>query len=204
MQQRDLTAETAATYSPVGSASIPIFSFSSLFHDITGPLTIGYSSEGLMAVSFGQAGAFLDRWLDRFAGRMVKVLPEEPEGTIYRDQLLEYLDGHRRSFSFKLDLSLITTPFQRSVLAETAAIPFGHVRTYGEIAADIDKRGASRAVGNALGHNPLAIVIPCHRVVGSGNRLGGFLHGSRGGRDIKRRLLCHEGHAELMRLSVRG
>ncbi len=196
MQQHDMTAETTATYSPVGSASMPIFSFSSVSHSITGPLTIGYGSRGLMAVSFGQASHFSGRWLDRFADRMVEVSSEEPEGTIYWDQLLEYLEGHRRSFSFKIDDSLITTPFQRSVLGETAAIPFGDVRTYKEIAVALDMPGAARAVGNALGRNPLAIVIPCHRVVGSGNRLGGFLRGSRGGREIKRRLLCHEGHAE--------
>jgi methylated-DNA-[protein]-cysteine S-methyltransferase len=81
------------------------------------------------------------------------------------------------------------TPFERSVWRQIARIPFGRVRTYGEIARSLGRPGAARAVGQATGRNPVAILIPCHRVVGHGGRLTGF----GGGLGVKRWLLEHEG-----------
>ena len=106
---------------------------------------------------------------------------------------MEYLEGKRRAFTLPVDLSLITRPFQRSVLMETSSIPYGQVKTYRDIARAIGKPGAARAVGNALGRNPIAIVIPCHRVISSGGGLGGFMRNAIGGEELKRRLLELEG-----------
>jgi len=125
-----------------------------------------------------------------------QVTPGNSSGEAYKEQLLEYLGGQRESFDFPIDLSLLKTPFQRSVLDATRALPFGRVKSYKEIAIAIGKPGASRAVGNALGSNPIPIVIPCHRVVASGNRLGGFMRNAKGGREIKRRLLALEGRQD--------
>ena len=81
------------------------------------------------------------------------------------------------------------TEFQHRVLDAASEIPFGRVESYGDIARRIQRPGASRAVGNALGRNPLPIVVPCHRVVTSGGQLGGYT----GGLDIKRALMHIEG-----------
>ena len=95
-----------------------------------------------------------------------------------------YFDGARIDFSDKLDLSA-TTPFQRQVWQITRRIPYGDTRSYKWLAEQLEKSGASRAVGQALGRNPLPIIVPCHRVVNTDGRLGGF----GGGLEMKRRLL---------------
>ena len=108
------------------------------------------------------------------------------EGTAYAPQLLEtairqiseYLEGKRRDFDLPIDWSMMT-PFQEQVLRVTASIPYGAVSTYGEIAQKVGKPSASRAVGSAEGANPVPLVIPCHRVIGSGGKLHGY--GGRGG-----------------------
>ncbi len=82
-------------------------------------------------------------------------------------------------------------PFQRAVLRATGRIPRGQVRTYGQLAAQLGRPGAARAVGNALAANPFPLAIPCHRVVRAGGRLGGF----GGGTALKRALLAREGVA---------
>lgn len=105
-----------------------------------------------------------------------------------RQQLTEYFDGARTTFDVPVDLSPLTE-FQRDVLRECAAIPFGVVSTYGDIARAIDHPKANRAVGNALGANPVPIVIPCHRVLRTGGNLGGYT----GGLHVKVSLLEHEG-----------
>ena len=98
-------------------------------------------------------------------------------------QLGEYFQGTRRAFD--LDLEPAGTPFQLQVLDALSTIPYGETRSYGEIAAQIGKPGAVRAVGAANGRNPLPIVIPCHRVIGADGSLTGF----GGGLDTKRYLL---------------
>lgn len=88
-------------------------------------------------------------------------------------QILEYLAGKRLSFNLPIDWTLIT-PFQKQVLEVTQFIPFGESLTYGQIAAKLGKPSASRAVGGALGRNPMPIIIPCHRVVAANGNLTGF------------------------------
>ena len=99
----------------------------------------------------------------------------------------DYFRGGRQTFPDDLDLSE-GTPFQQAVWRTARSIPYGETRSYGWIAAAIDRPRAARAVGQAMGSNPLAIIIPCHRVVAGDGGLGGF----GGGLDIKRRLLLME------------
>ena len=94
-------------------------------------------------------------------------------------------------------LDLRGSPFQRAVWAALLAIPWGEVRTYGEIAGLLGRPGAARAVGGANHENPIMILVPCHRVVASDGRLGGY----GGGLEVKRWLLAHEAaHAPALRL----
>ena len=104
-------------------------------------------------------------------------------------QLDEYFAGKRRRFN--LLLRPTGTPFQLAVLAALRAIPYGETRSYAQIAATIGKPAAVRAVGAANARNPLPVVIPCHRVIGSNGSLTGF----GGGLDAKRRLLALEAGA---------
>lgn len=101
-------------------------------------------------------------------------------------QLAEYFAGRRTQFALKLDVS--GTPFQRQVWNALLTIPFGETRSYRQIATQIGNPRAVRAVGAANGRNPLSIVAPCHRVVGSNGALTGFA----GGLDVKARLLALE------------
>lgn len=98
-------------------------------------------------------------------------------------QLGEYFAGTRRTFD--VPLSFAGTDFQKRVWAALLAIPFGETRSYGEIAHQLGAPGASRAVGAANGRNPISIIAPCHRVVGSNGKLTGFA----GGLEAKRFLL---------------
>lgn len=102
-------------------------------------------------------------------------------------QLEEYFGGKRRAFDLPLDLS--GTPFQRDVWTTLAEIPYGETVSYGELAAMVGRPTAFRAVGQANGANPVPIVLPCHRVVASGGRIGGY----GGGLPVKRKLLELEG-----------
>jgi methylated-DNA-[protein]-cysteine S-methyltransferase len=101
-------------------------------------------------------------------------------------QIDEYFKGKRRRFLLKLDPQ--GTPFQKLVWRQLEKIPFGEVVSYGELAGIIGKPGASRAVGSANGKNPIAIIIPCHRVIGSDGRLTGY----GGGLWRKEWLIKHE------------
>lgn len=105
-----------------------------------------------------------------------------------RRQLAEYLDGRRRRFDVRIDLAL-ATPFQREVLAALPGhAPYGRTASYGGLARAVGRPAAARAVGGALNHNPLCVVVPCHRVVAADGALTGYA----GGLDAKRRLLALE------------
>ena len=109
-----------------------------------------------------------------------------PLSDLAAQQLEEYFRGERREFD--LPLSPVGTPFQMTVWEALRQIPWGETRSYGQIAATIGNPKASRAVGMACNRNPIWIVIPCHRVVGSTGKLTGY----EGGLDMKRALLEHE------------
>ena len=95
------------------------------------------------------------------------------------DQLRAYFDKSRREFSLPLDFSDTLTDFQKDVYGRLLEIEYGHVVTYGQVARDVGKPDMARAVGQAVGANPLPIVIPCHRVVASDGSLTGFGGGLR-------------------------
>lgn len=92
-------------------------------------------------------------------------------------QLEEYFAKGRRNFELQLDYSGVTTDFQREVYDRLLEIEYGHVTSYGQIARDMGKPDQARAVGQAVGANPIPIVIPCHRVIASNGRLTGFSGG---------------------------
>ena len=153
-----------------------------------GPVFLALTSRGLLAVDMNVSEAdFLETVWEKTRARP-EPAPErfsEP-----RRQITAYLNGERQDFDLTLDLGALT-PFQRQVLLTTARVPRGKVATYGEIARRIGKPQASRAVGQALGQNPVPIVIPCHRVVASDGTLGGYSGG--GGLETKKQLLTIEG-----------
>jgi methylated-DNA-[protein]-cysteine S-methyltransferase len=103
-------------------------------------------------------------------------------------QLEQYFTGERKTFSVALDMR--GTSFQKNVWEALLAIPFGETRSYGQLAKQLGNARAMRAVGAANGRNPVSIIVPCHRVIGSSGKLLGFA----GGLETKARLLSLEGH----------
>lgn len=152
-----------------------------------GELLAAVSERGLVRLAFAEQEA--DAVVDELSHRL-EARAEESQAALapWREELDEYFSGSRKRFSSPLDWSLIGT-FARKVLAATYAIPYGTVLTYAEVAAQAGSPRGSRAAGNALGSNPIAIVIPCHRVLRSGGALGGY----GGGLERKRHLLELEG-----------
>jgi methylated-DNA-[protein]-cysteine S-methyltransferase len=146
-----------------------------------GRLTLIASGDGLAAIL----------WENDRPGRVrLDVVAEEPDHPVLNEterQLADYFAGRRRAFDLRLDF--FGTEFQKTVWAALLTIPFGQTRTYAEIARQIGAPTAVRAVGAANGRNPISIVAPCHRVLGSNGHLTGFA----GGLDTKARLLELEG-----------
>ncbi len=141
---------------------------------------------GLVRVVTGPLGLIALDLHPPFSGDYVAALPSDP---IHRDahaQLRAYARGELTRFSLPIDPQ--GTPFQRTVWAALLNIPYGQTRTYGQIASAIGRPNAARAVGMACGSNPIGLVIPCHRVVGTDGSLTGYA----GGLDLKARLLQHE------------
>lgn len=148
-----------------------------------GTLTLVATDDGLAAILWEN---------DRPDRVRVNIGAEEPLHPVLLEterQLQEYFAGRRTHFALTLDLS--GTTFQRDVWAALMTIPFGETRSYAQIAEQIGKPSAARAVGAANGRNPVSIVTPCHRVVGSTGALTGFA----GGLEVKARLLALEGVA---------
>jgi methylated-DNA-[protein]-cysteine S-methyltransferase len=133
--------------------------------------------------------AALSRRLEKALGTPV-VLERDERASVLR-QIAEYAAGKRRRFDTRLDWSL-ARGFQRRVLAELVKVRFGHTLSYGELALRAGKPGAARAVGGAMAKNPIPLVVPCHRVLAAGGKIGGF----GGGLTLKRALLALESAAE--------
>ena len=145
-----------------------------------GDLTLIASEGALVALLWADDDPARVRLPPRQDGRGHPIL------TAAARQLGEYFSGARRSFDLPLDPQ--GTPFQQQVWTALAAIPFGETRSYSEIAAQVGRPSASRAVGAANGRNPLSIVLPCHRVIGKAGGLTGFA----GGMETKAWLLSFE------------
>ncbi len=152
-----------------------------------GTLLVAATARGLVRLAFPEESveSALERLSLRLSPRIVEARTAlDP----VRRELEEYFSGSRRQFEIPLDWSLIGQ-FGRRVLRVTSEIPFGGVLSYAEVAAEAGSPRGSRAAGNALGANPIPIVIPCHRVLRSGGAIGGY----GGGVERKRWLLELEG-----------
>ena len=171
---RDTTADTTAAVA--------------VHHTPVGPLLLAATAEALVLCCYGSREDAVAR-IARAGLRPVAEEDAEAAGQKVlgeaRAQLDAYLTGARRDFTVPVDLRL-ATPFSRStVMALDAFVPYGRTATYGELAAALDRPRAARAVGTALGNNPVCVVLPCHRILGS----GGSMNGYAGGLEAKRLLL---------------
>ena len=153
-----------------------------------GDLCIGVSEYGLVAVEWVEKGLDFHEYLTKRFKRPVETNPGR--ASIALQQLDEYLRGKRRNFSIPIDWSVMRS-FQRQVLQIVCTIPYGHTRTYGDIAEELGNRNKARAVGQANASNPMPLVIPCHRVIGSDDKLHGY--GGGEGLPTKEWLLKMEG-----------
>jgi O-6-methylguanine DNA methyltransferase len=171
---------------------------STAFSSPVGPLFLAASGNGLVALEFdarrpGQQTIRpnpRDLRAEKSAnGKAAAVQFEQSAGALerYVDELEEYFAGQRREFSFALDLR--GTDFQVACWRALLKIPYGETRSYADIARAVDRPTGFRAVGMANNRNPIAIVVPCHRVIASDGTLCGY----GGGLDIKRKLLELEG-----------
>ncbi len=152
-----------------------------------GALTAFVTPRGLVRLSY--PGEPIDAQLDELAATISPRVLAAPERTdTIRRQLDEYFAGSRRRFDLPIDWRLLAG-FRAEVLRAAARIPFGSVSSYREIAVAAGSPNAYRAAGNALGSNPMPIVVPCHRVLHTGGGLGGYT----GGLERKRYLLHLEG-----------
>lgn len=147
-----------------------------------GPLWVAVSKKGLVAIEFG-GREFPPIHSDPNASWVISEERTEP----VRKQLTEYFDGSRTEFTLAIDLRS-GTEFQRACWEMLLKIPYGQTRSYLEVAKAVGRPQASRAVGQANHHNPIPIVIPCHRVINTDGGLGGY----GGGLDMKEQLLAHE------------
>jgi methylated-DNA-[protein]-cysteine S-methyltransferase len=136
-----------------------------------GDLRLAVSDQGLIAVEWADTQPDFDSYLLPFETDVVAP---------YIEELREYLEGGRRDFTFPIHWAIFR-PFQREALQAVFKIPYGETRTYSEIAAEIHRPRAYRAVGRANATNPMPIVIPCHRLIGA----DGKLHGYGGGEGLK-------------------
>lgn len=154
------------------------------------PWTLIATEQGLCQVIYpGDDGSMAAKWRDRHAPGLDWLEGREPFDRLGIVSLLErYFAGETVSFG-QVPLDLRGTPFQRKIWMELSQIVSGGTCTYGQLAASVGQPSAARAVGTAVGQNPLPIVLPCHRVVGSNGTMTGF----RGGLRMKQRLLALEG-----------
>lgn len=178
---------------PFGPPSLPVTDVSYYVYTspVLGKLFLAADLQGVLVSS-----AFVNTPTaeDRVLTKIVKQI--SPRALRRRDvfdqaitELEEYLGGRRQRFDVLVDLQL-ATPFQREVLEDVRkTLPYGHTTSYSEIAAHIDRPKARRAVGTALGANPVCVFVPCHRVLGAGGTLSGYA----GGLSTKRSLLELEG-----------
>ena len=154
-----------------------------------GALLLAATDRGLVRVGFPTEDH--DALLQDMATRLSpRVLEAPAKLDAVRRELDEYFEGRRHDFTTPLDFSL-SHGFRQRVLKAIAAIPFGEVRTYKEMATAAGNAAAVRAAGSACGSNPIPLIVPCHRVLRTGGGLGGY----GGGLDLKRKLLSLEGVA---------
>ena len=156
-------------------------------HTSLGSLQAAVTEKGLCRLLFPAEDA--DRW-NLWFDRHFRRIPDSGRHPVIDElesQLTEYLSGKIRAFSVPLDLR--GTEFQTTIWTRLVKIPYGATVTYGDLAFEMGISGGSRAIGGAVGSNPVPILVPCHRVLGASGQLVGFA----GGIDLKERLLELEG-----------
>src|SRR4051794_9150362 len=161
-----------------------------LFDTALGLCAIVWGERGARAVSLVEGDAAATR--GRLARRYPAATEADPPPPIAAAiaGIKANLDGQRHDFSgVEVDFGDLPS-FNRAVYAVASSIPFGSTLSYGDVAQAVGEAGAAQAVGRALGQNPVPVIVPCHRVVAAGGRLGGF--SAPGGADTKRRLLAIE------------
>jgi O-6-methylguanine DNA methyltransferase len=152
-----------------------------------GDLRLAASDFGLVAVEWADSQPALDAYLARLKRT---IMPDARKIKPYARELAEYLEGKRHAFTIPIDWTIFR-PFQREALQAVFRIPYGETRTYAEIAEQINRPRAWRAVGRANATNPMPLVIPCHRVIGADGKLHGY--GGGEGLPTKEWLLKMEG-----------
>jgi methylated-DNA-[protein]-cysteine S-methyltransferase len=153
-----------------------------------GDLWVAVSENGLIAVEFPITQTEFSILLQKRHTAIVEFSPEKVAEIVI--QLQEYAVGARKEFNLQIDWSVLRE-FQRQVLLATFQIPFGEVRTYQEVGISIGKARSARAVGRAEATNPMPVILPCHRVIGSDGKLHGY--GAGDGLHTKTFLLKLEG-----------
>jgi len=148
-----------------------------LNHTSIGDLRLATSDLGLVAIEWADSQPQFEAYLNRLKR---SVQPDVKKLKPYLKELAEYLEGKRHAFTIPIDWTLLR-PFQREALQAVFRIPYGETRTYSEIAIEINRPNAYRAVGRANATNPMPLVIPCHRLIGT----DGKLHGYGGGEGLK-------------------
>lgn len=155
-----------------------------------GPLTIATTEKGVCWINFGTIDDnlfILKRWVKRWVNSD-QIIKAEDQLDIVKKQLTEYFSKERHEFDLEIDL--YGTSFQKIVWTSLLDIPYGEIRAYKDIAIKINAPKAVRAIGGANHNNPVAIIVPCHRVIGSNGNLVGY----GGGLNIKQYLLELEGN----------
>jgi AraC family transcriptional regulator of adaptative response/methylated-DNA-[protein]-cysteine methyltransferase len=138
-----------------------------------GEMIAGASERGICFLEWHDRGG-VDRIKARVEKRYRRIIEpgERPHLVHLRDELAEYFAGRRSQFSVPLDIA--GTEFERAVWQQLLKIPYGETRSYGQMAADLGREGAQRAVGRANGANYIAVIIPCHRVIEANGKLRGY------------------------------
>jgi methylated-DNA-[protein]-cysteine S-methyltransferase len=162
-----------------------------LFETTIGPCGLAWSAQGIVGVQLPERSEHSTRARLRTRFPDASEAPVPPAIAPAREAIVRHLRGEPSDLS-TIPLDMVGVPsFHRRVYEVTRTIPAGTTRSYGEVAARAGSPGSARAVGQALGRNPFAIVVPCHRVVAAGGRVGGF--SASGGVATKLRLLAIEG-----------
>jgi methylated-DNA-[protein]-cysteine S-methyltransferase len=154
-----------------------------------GNVLVAQGPKGIVAVTMGDPEYGFLSYVERLTG--IAATPDQDALRPILDRFQAYIDGDLTALELPVDWSLMT-PFQRLVLEEIRLVVPGTVSTYGEIAGRVGRPQGARAVGQALRRNPMPMVIPCHRIIGSDGSMTGF--GGPAGIDRKRALLRHEGY----------
>lgn len=149
-------------------------------------LLIAYTQHGLVSVKFNVENSEIEFF--EYLNKHFKKIIKEKNKSVYSKELEDYLNSNKKDF--QLPVTLIGTEFNKKVWKELMNVPFGELRTYKQIAKSVGCKKGYRAVGNANNKNPIVLVVPCHRIIGSNGALTGFAPGIK----YKVDLLKHEGH----------